>query len=152
MNWPARANLVIYDNVQFHCGDVLNLGLYYPGLVWLSHPSFVRNNYGLGDLTRTLQPRIPFHPWKGVRHMSLGASDISAPTLHMQCQWHPMSSPNPALFLVWKRVEIRPDVLRFSLLSPRHSWDLSVTCLVSFSGIWSSFLRENNPVFPWEEV
>lgn len=84
--------------------------------------------------------------------MSLGAWDISAPTLHVQGRWHPMCSPNPALSLVWKRVEIRPDVLRFSLPSSRHSGDWSVTCLVSFSGTWSAFLRENNPEFPQEEV
>lgn len=84
--------------------------------------------------------------------MSLGASDISAPSLHMQCHWHPMCSPNPALSLVWKRVEVRPGVLRFSPPSPRHSWDLSVTCLVSFNRTWSAFPRENNPVFSWEEV
>lgn len=84
--------------------------------------------------------------------MSLGALDISAPTLHTQCRWHPMCNPNPTLSFVWKRVEIRPGVLRFSLSSSRHSWDLSVTCLVSFNGIWSAFLRESNPIFPWEEV
>lgn len=86
--------------------------------------------------------------------MSLDALDISAPTLHTQCHRHPMCSPNPALSLVWKRVENRPGVyfIRFSLPSPRHLWDLSLTCLVSFSGTWSAFQRENNPVFPWEEA
>lgn len=86
--------------------------------------------------------------------MSLGALDISAPTLHTQCHRHSMCSPNPALSTVWKRVENRTGVyfIRFSLPSPTHLWDLSVTCLVSFSGTWSAFQRENNPVFPWEEA
>lgn len=89
---------------------------------------------------------------KGSQAQGLGALDISAPTLHTQCHCHPMCNPNPTLSFMWKRVEIRPGVLRFSLSSPRHLRDLSVTCLVSFNGTWSAFLRESNPIFPWEEV
>lgn len=83
--------------------------------------------------------------------MSLGALDIMDPLCTHRATGI-LCAAQIQLCPWCGRVEIRPSVLRFSLPSPRHPWDLSVTCLVSFSGTWSAFLRENNPEFPREEV